>query len=394
MDRSCSRRSPRSPMSETDTEQPADSPAKSSLLGRGRKIALFAFGALALFAGGITNWDTIKHDLFPAKSAAEASIVAGVEPDISLQEFDVQDQPPGQRPASTAAVAPGGSPRPGSSYRFAVYAAPAITQPAAGRLVAVSFEEEAKSQEQKIKEEGEKVKEEAKRDEENSAREETKAAAEQKSAEAREQEEQKKEQEDQKRVEETQKQGVPQAKAEEETARKGVEKASATVQAKKKETVRPPSQRRIEAGTSADRVEEVLHEADLSQRCRPTCGLKPIVEKVLKATSNNPAEAAQQVRAVASRGSGARVHFEVILKGLEHKEVILTYSLVQTNGAPPPAPYLDTVAIKTIAPAREREVIVGDCWVPVPSSSQQYYVELTVYDGKTEVAYKDTSHFQ
>jgi hypothetical protein len=381
-------------MSETDTKQPADPPAKSGLLGGGRKIVLFASGALALLAGGVTNWDTIEHALFPAKAASEASIVAKVEPDITLQEFDRQAQLSAKGPPSTAAVATGGSPRASPSYRFAVYAAPAIAQAAAGRTVDVSLEEQAKSEEQTIKAEGEKVKEEAKRDEENTAREKSRASAEQKSAEARELEEQKKVQEAQKRSEEPRRHNPVQAKAEEAKARSGVAKASATVQAKKQATVRPPSQRRIEVGTPAGRVEQVLNQAGLPERCRPACSLKPIVEKALKATSSNVTEAAQEVRATASRGSGARVHFRVTLDGLEQKVVVLTYSLVQTNGAPPPEPYLDTVAIKHFTPVREREVIVGDCWVPVPSSSQQYYLLLTVYDGKTEVGSEDTSHFQ
>jgi hypothetical protein len=387
-------------MNETDTKQPADPPAKSGLLGGGRKVVLGVFGALALLAGGVTNWDTIEHHLFPAKPASEASIVAKVEPDITLQEFDRQARLSAERPPSTAAVVTGGSPRASPGYRFVVYAAPAIAQPATGKTVEVTLEEQAKSgeqtksDEQKIKEEGEKVKEEAKRDEENTAREKSSASAEQKSAEAREREEQKKVQEAKKRAEEPRRHDPVQAKAEEAKARRGVAKASATVQAKKRATVRPPSQRQIEVGTSAGRVEQVLNQAGLPERCRPTCSLKPIVEKALKATSSNVAEAAQEVRATASRGSGARVHFRVTLDGLEQKVVVLTYSLVQTNGAPPPEPYLDTVAVKHFTPVREREVIVGDCWVPVPSNSQQYYLLLTVYDGKTEVGSEDTSHFQ
>ncbi|HYB23163.1 MAG TPA: hypothetical protein VED41_05155 [Solirubrobacteraceae bacterium] len=359
--------------------------------------------ALAALAGIVTNWNTLSSAVFPAVPATKATIVAHVEPDISLREFEVQDQLPTQR-SSAAAVVPGGSHTPGFGNRFAVYAVPASTPSTAGRFLAVSSEEPAKSSEsttiknsaeQKAKE-GEKVTEEAKRAEESAAREKAQAASELKEAEAREQEERKKEQEERKKKQEAEEraeaQGAATAKAEEAKARKAVAKAKETVRAKKQETVRPPSQRRIEAGTPAGRVEEVLHEADLPKHCRPTCGLKPIVEKVLKVTSNNAAAAAQEVRAV-NPSSGARVHYEVTLKGLEHKVVVLTYSLVQTNGAPPPEPYLGTVAIKTVAPAHEPEVVRGICWVPLPSSTRQYYLDLTVYDGETEVESQDTSRF-
>jgi chemotaxis protein histidine kinase CheA len=387
-------------------EQPAASTPRQSLVGRvlnsGRATLAAVAATLAALAGIVTNWHTIKSALLPTAPATEAKIVAGVEPDISRQEYDLQAHPPIERPASSAALAPGGPARSGVGYRFAVYFAPAGVQPSAGRSIAVASEEEAKggeptttvSAEQKIKQEGEKITEEAKRDEEEAAREQAEATAEQKSAEAREQEEQKKEQEAQKRAEESQRQDAPQAKTEEAKARKRAQQAKSTVRAKRREAARTPTQRRIEVGTSTGRVEEVLHAAHLPESCQSTCALKPIVEKVLKSTAGDAAQAAKEVRTVAASRSGARVHFDVTLKGLERKVVVLTYSLVQTNGAPPPAPYLDTVAVKTFAPAHQREVVVGSCWVPVPSSSQRYYIELTVYDGKTEVAYKDTSPFR
>jgi hypothetical protein len=355
-------------------------------------VVVLAFGALALFAGGVTNWHTIKSALFPTKAASEASIVAKVESGITRQEFDRQAQVPAGRPSSTAIVTPAGPHRPDSGRRLAVYAAPVIAQ-TAGRVVDVAFVEPAKSQ-PTIKAEGEKITEEAKRDEESTTQEKSKASAEQKSAEEHVREEQQRELEARKRTEEPQKNGAVLAKAEEVKARREVAKASATVQAKKRATVRPPSQRRIEIGTSAARVEQVLDQADLPERCHPTCSLKPIVEKALKATSNDVAEAARAVRATVSQDSGARVHFKVTLVGLDQNVAVLTYSLVQANGAPPPEPYLDTVAVKHFTPAREREVVMGDCWVPVPSSSQQYYLLLTVYDGKTEVGSEDTSHFR
>jgi hypothetical protein len=370
-------------------EEPAAPPDKPGILRRVWKVIAGVSVGLGVIATGVTQWDTIESALFPTSAASEATIVAGVDPDISLEEFELQRRRPGRPPGSTAAVAPTGSPRPRTAYRFAVYAVPAISQPSTGRLIDVSSEE----QHQAIKAEGEKITEEAKRDEESSAREGEKAAAEAKVAKAREQEEQKKVQEAQKRVEEATKQGVGAAKAEEATARAAVETASKTVQVKKAEAVRPASQLRIEVGTPA-RVEAVLHEAQLPEQCHPTCALKPIVEKVLKDTSDNVTQAARVARTVALQGSGARVHFEVTVKGLEHKEVVLAYALVQTSGAAPPPAYLGPVAIKTFAPGSEREVIVGDCWVPVPSDSRQYYVELTVYDGVKEVAWKDTSRFR
>jgi hypothetical protein len=358
------------------------------------------FALLALLAGGVTHWDTIKAAFFPPAPATAARIVAHVEQDISLGEYEVQDQPPAQRPASTATTAPGGSPRSGSGYRLAAYAVP-VSTPAAVGLLAVASEERTSTEQttttsggatQKNKEEGAVVTEEARRAEEAAAREKAKATAEQQVAEAREREEQRKEQAAQKRAEETQKQGAARAKTEAAKARGGAEKAKETVRVKRQEAARPPSQRRAEAGTPAGRVEAVLYEARLPAGCRPTCGLKPIVEKVLKATSNNTAAAAREVRAV-NPNSGARVHYEVTLKGLEHKVVVLTYALVQTSGAPPPEPYLATVAIKTVAPAYEPEVVRGTCWVPVPSSFRQYYLDLTVYDGKTELESVDTRRF-
>jgi hypothetical protein len=273
---------------------------------------------------------------------------------------------------------------------------------AAGTLVAVASAGEPESTESnttssvehapELKLEGERTTEEAKRTEEAAAGEKAKATSEQKSAEVREQEEQKKEQEARKRAEETPAQGAVVAKAEEAQARRKARQAKATVVAKKREAVRPAAERRAEAGTPPGRVEEVLREAHLPEHCRPTCGLKPIIEKALKVTSNSGAAAAQAARA-ASRSPGVRVHYEITLKGLEHKVVVLTYALVQTNGRTPPTRYLIPIAIRTVAPVHEPEVVKGVCWVPVPSSSRHYYLDLTVLDGKTEVESKDTSDF-
>jgi hypothetical protein len=343
----------------------------------------------------VKNWDTLTSLLFPVGHAAEARIATGAESDIGLQEYELQDQSPGPRPASASVAAPGDYAGKGSTYRLAIDGAPAGAQRSTGTLVAVSFEEEAKNQEEKIKAGGEKVKEEAKHDEENAAHEEDRATAEQKSAEIREQAEQEKEHEDQQRAEETQSRGAAEAKTEEEKARRETRRASETVQAKKEEAHRPPSQRRIELGAPVKEVEEVLAQAGLPEHCRPSCTLKAIVEKALTATSGNPTEAAREVRGTVAPGrSGARVHFALTLYGLEHKVVVLTYSLVRVTGAALPAPYLQTVKVTTVAPAREGEVIVGKFWVPVPSDSGKYYVELTVDDGKTEVAYKDTNPFR
>lgn len=346
----------------------------------------------------VTNWEKLEQLLFPSEPVPTATIIAGVDPYITLREFDAQAQLPSQGPTATAAVARRGRATPGFVDRFATYSVSAGAPPPAGRLVA---EEHASGTEQstgtiagqKIKAEGERVSAEAKHAEETVAQEAKTAAAEQKSAQVLVQEEQQKEREAQKRAEETPDQGATQAKAEEAAARKAVAEAKATVLAKKQEASRPLTQRRIEAGTPASRVEAVLHEAHLPTRCRPTCGLKPIVEKVLKDTTNNTAAAAAEVRAV-THSSGARVHYEVTLTGLEGKVAVLTYSLVQTDGAPPPEPFLDTVVIKTVAPRRDPEVLRGICWVPVPSSSRRYYVVLTVHDGREEVGYMDTRAFR
>jgi hypothetical protein len=387
-------------------EQPAGSPAKWRFLSRGWKAFFGLSAALAALATIVTSWNTISH-LFSGGRAPtpEAKIEADVEP-MTLQEYE-RDR--GERAAPTAAVARPVLPRPGTGSSFAVYTAP--TGQSAGRFVVVSFEEEAKSEEQKVKEEGEKVKEEAKRDEEDIAREKEKAAAEQKSAEAHEQEEEKKEQEeqtkeqeDQKRAEETHKQGSAQAKAEQETAKKEAEKAHEAVQAKKREVlakkrevhaVRPSTQRRIERGAPVGRVEEVLSEAGEPQRCRPTCGLKPIVEKALKDKSGNAKAAAGEVHAVVAPNSGERLHLRVILKGLERKEVVLTYVIVQEgNEPPPPGPFEGQVRIRTVTPVGEEEPIVESLWVPVPPpSSQEYHLEIAVSDANKEVGFHPTNAF-
>jgi len=388
-------------------QSPAAPPVKPSLWNRivhgGWKTVLAVPPTLAVLAGVVTNWDTIKAAIFSSSPPAEATIVAAVEPDISRQEFNLQDHPPVLLPGSSAAV-PGSSAQ-RSGYRFAVYSPPADASQGA-RLLSISAEEPPKApeqtntsaSEQKIKEEGEKITEEAKHDEELAAQEKTQAASEAKQAEMRAQEEQKKEQEAQKRAEETQThdhaKATAQAKTEVAKARTAAEAAKETVRAKRLEAARPPSQRRAEVGTPVGRVEEVLHAAHLDEGCQPTCAMKPLVEKALKASSGNAAVAARQVRVVASSSTGARVHYDVTVKGLEHKEVVLTYSLVQTNGPPPPATYLDTVTIKTFTPSRQREQVVGSCWVGLPSSARSYYVELTVYDGETEVKYTDTPTFR
>jgi flagellar biosynthesis GTPase FlhF len=391
-------------------EPPVAASTKSGLwsrVGQGGWKALLAIPAtLAVLAGVVTNWDTIKRAIFATAPPTEATIVAAVEPYISRQEFDIQDRPPPLASPSAAVLVPRGPARPGGGYRLAVYTPSAEAQPGAGRLLAVSSEEPANasgqttatSAERQIKQEGEKVTEEAKHDEELAAQQKQHAAAEQKQAEARVQEEQKKEQEAQKRAKETaahgQAQQTEQAKAEEALARQRVEVAKSTATTEQREAIRPSSQRRAEVGAPAGQVEGVLQAAHLDEGCRPTCALKPLVEKVLKASSGDVAAAARQVREVARSSTGARVHFDVTVKGLAQKEVVLTYSLVQTNGAPPPAPYLDTVTIRTFTPTQQKQAEVGSCWVPLPSSSERYYVELTVYDGETEVAYKDTSSFE
>jgi hypothetical protein len=140
-------------------------------------------------------------------------------------------------------------------------------------------------------------------------------------------------------------------------------------------------------------VEEVLNDAHLGESCHPVCALKSIAEKALKATSGDVARAARQVGKVASSRTGVRVHYNLTVKGLEHKAVVLTYSLIQTSGPQPPAPYLDVVEIKTFAPDREPEVVKGSCWVALPPGSGRYYLGLTVYDGDKEVEYKPTKSF-
>ncbi len=252
-------------------EHPAAAPASPKIPERVWRVVVGVFALLALLAGGVTHWDTIKAAFFPPAPATAARIVAHVEQDISLGEYEVQDQPPAQRPASTATTAPGGSPQSGSGYRLAAYAVPAST-PAAVGLLAVASEERTSPEQttttsggatQKNKEEGAVVTEEARRAEEAAAREKAKATAEQQVAEAREREEQRREQAAQTRAEETQKQGAARAKTEEARARGGAEKAKETVRVKRQEAARPPSQRRAEAGTPAGLVEAVLHEARL-----------------------------------------------------------------------------------------------------------------------------------
>lgn len=392
----------------SDAQPPAPPAVSSPGSGFVRKVldqgwkAVAAIGALlALAAGAITNWKTIETTLFPAKLAYAASIVSHVESDISLQEYELQTQAPVQRTQLATSVTPGGSLGQRSGYRLAAYVLPTNGQPAAGTRVSVASEE-TKSSESKtassaerapeIKQEGEKITEEAKHTEEVAAAEKAKATTEQKSAEVREREEQKKAQEAHKRAQETQAHGAVLAKAEEAQARQKARKAKATVLAKARQAVRPAAERRVEAGTPPGRVEEVLREAHLPEHCRPTCGLKPIIEKALKLSADSGAAAAQAARA-ASRSPGVRVHYELTLRGLEHKVVVLSYALVQTNGSTPSTLYARPITIRTVAPALEREVVRGICWVPVPSSSRQYYLDLTVLDGETEVESKDTSDF-
>lgn len=384
------------------SEQPAAQPPKPSLWSRFKRAVLTTAAVLAALVGIVKEWNALTSLIFPAGHAPEARILGKAESEISLQEYEVQGQLPAGLQASTSAAAAARFPQTSSRYRLAIDDAPAASRPVTATFVAVTSEEGAKSQEEKIKpqseqikQEGEKIKEEAKREEEDAAREKAKATSEQKSAEALEQEERKKAQEAQKRAEETAKHGAPEAKAEEQKARREVDRASKTVQAKKEEARRPPSARRAEAGASAGVVEEVLREAHLPARCNSSCGLKPIVERALKTTSNDPAKAARQVQAtIRSPRLGARVHFDIALYGLAHNAVALTYSLVQRNGAPPPPPYVDTVIFKTVEPTGEKEPAVGRFWVPVPSNSQEYYLQLTVYDGKREVASSDTNPFR
>ncbi|HTD07298.1 MAG TPA: hypothetical protein VK680_00280 [Solirubrobacteraceae bacterium] len=351
----------------------------------------------------VTNWQKLEEILFPPAPPPvppAATIVAEVDPFITLREFDAQAQLMGQGSGATAAVAPRGSSALGSKYRFATYSASTSEPSRTSELVVGVSEEQTDgagqstttSAEQKIRVEGAQVREEAKHAEEVVHQEASVAAAEKESAEARVREEQKKEREAQKRAEETKTHGTTKALLEEATARKAVEKAKATVRAKRQEAARPLTQRRLEAGTPASRVEEVLHDAQLPERCRPTCGLKPLVEKVLKDSANNTAAAVQKVQTV-NRSAGARVHYEVTLKALAGKVVVVTYSLVQTNEPPPPEWYLGTVVIRRVKPKHDPEVLRGTCWVPLPSSSRRYYVVLTAYDATEEVGYKKTSPF-
>ncbi len=395
-------------------EQPAAPPGRPSLVRRildvvrrildqGWKGVAGVCAALALLAGGITHWDTIKSALFPAGAATAATIFSHVEADISLQEYELQAQAPTPRTPSAAAVAPGESSRLRAGYRLVAYVVPASAQPAAGTPVAAATGEEPKSTESKpatsaegqpkVTLESEKITEEAKHAEEAAAQEKVKATAEQKSAEARVQEEQKKELEAHKRAEGTD--GRPAASAhaaaEEAKARTKAQQEEATVLARKREVARPVAERRVEAGKPG-LVEEVLREAHLPQHCRPTCALKPTIERALKASSNNEAAATHAALAV-SRGPGVRVRYKVTLTGLEHKVVVLTYALVQTSGPTPALRYLLPIEIRAVAPVHEPEVVRGTCWVPVPSGSRQYYLDLTVRDGETEVESEDTSDF-
>ncbi len=393
-------------------EQPEAAPSKSSLLGRGSKVVLAVPAILAALAGIVTNWHTIKAAVFPTRAAAQAQIVAEVESDITRQEY-IRDLLP--RTASSAAILGGASRGPGFRSSDAVYLAPAGPRLIPAAFVAVVNEPEPSSSaqvtggntEEKAKSEGEKLAQEAKSAEETTAQEKARAEAEQKAAEARvleekkkAQEETKKAQEDQQRVKETQKQGSAQAKAELEKAKKQAERADEAVrakkqevQAKKREVERPPTQRRIERGASASRVEAVLQEAGVPERCHPVCALKPTVEKALMHTSGDAVAAAQQVRAVAKGNSGAAIKFEVRLKGLEHKVVRLSYVLVQDSGPPPPVAYQGQVPIKTFVPKSEDEPEVGICWVPLPSSSRRFHLALTVVDGEQPVRFQKTSSF-
>jgi hypothetical protein len=355
-----------------------------SVLSRGQAIILGVAAVLTALVAIVTNWNELESLLFPAERAAEARIEA---PEAEAMTRQVYESGLTQRAASTAAVTGSAAPRLGFRTSFAVYAVPAAAQPVAGRLVALSLEEEAKHNEEEVKRASEKSKEEAKLDEENFARERSKAMAEQKTAEAHEQEEQKKQQEAQKRVEETQQQNAAQAKAAQakaEEAKRAAEKAHETVQTKKQEVARPPVQERIERGTPPDQIEEVLRKAGDSEPCRKTCSLKPFVEMALKEKSGNTTAAAKLVHTVAASNTGAFLYFHVTLKGLEHKVVFLNYVLVQNNGQELPVPYRGRVTIKTVAPLREPESRWVESWLPVPSSSQTYHLDLTVSDSSQE----------
>jgi len=382
-------------------------------MGRSWKAILAVPTILTALAGIVTNWDTIKHALFPTKAPAEAHIVvAEVDSGITRQEYrrDLET-----RAGAPAAVRGGASPQPGFRNSYAVYLVPSGAQPIAGTFVAVASVAELTSTEQstssgteqKAREEGEKLAQEAKSAEENTAHEKARAEEEEKTAKTSVQEAQKKAQEEreraqkaQQRAEETQKQGSAQAKVEQEKANKEAKKADQAVQAKKREVqakkrevVRPPTQRRIEGGAPASRVEAVLQQAGVPERCRAICALKPIVEKALAHTSGDAKAAAREVRPVATRNFGAAIRFEVTLKGLKHKVVRLSYVLIQDSGPPPPVEYQGQVPIKTFVPKSENEPEVESCWVPLPSNSRQFHLALTVVDGEKPVRFQKTSSF-
>jgi hypothetical protein len=393
-------------------QPPSGQPTKWSFLRQSWKLVVAVPTVLTALAGIVTNWHTIESALFPTKAPAEAQIVAEVESDITRPEYvrDLQS-----RAAPTAAVLGGPSRRPGFTDSYAVHLGPAGARTIAAAFVAVSSGSEPSSNaqltgnstEEKAKAEGEKLAQEAKSAEESTTQEKTRAEAEQKTAETRvlaeqkkAQEEKQKAQEDQQRAEETQKQGSAQAKVEQEKARQEAKKADEAVQAKKREVqvkkreaVRPPTQRRIERGAPPSRVEAVLQEAGVPERCRPTCALKPIVEQALKHTSGDASAAARQVRPVVKRNSGAAVKFEVTLKGLEHKVVRLSYALVQDSGPPPPLEYQGQVPMMTFVPKSESELEVGICWVALPSSSRRFHLALTVVDSEKPVRFQKTSSF-
>jgi hypothetical protein len=366
--------------------------SKARLPVRAWQAVVGGFGVLGLLATGLANWHKVESALFPAKAATAATIAARVESDISLPEYEVQRQGP-------ASITTGAQALSGSRYRFADYSAPEGEQPLAETVLLAASEPPGNGAQstttngaEKKQAEVRSVTEEAKQAEERAATEKAQATAERKEAETREQEEQKKETKAVKRAEEASASGAPAAEAEATRARSEVEKARERVRAKKQEAIRPPSQRRIESGTPASRVEEVLHKTQLPQSCSSMCGLKLIVESALKGASNDAAAAAKEVQAVNPR-AGARVHYDVILKGLQGKVVKLTYSLVQTDGSPPPEPYEKLVTIRTVAPKGESEPVKGVCWVGVPSTSRRYFLDLTVYDGQTEVESGETKRF-
>jgi hypothetical protein len=360
-----------------------------SALGRVWKALIGAVPVVGLLVTVATQWNSI----FPPSPPLEAHIE---EPYAEPMTREAYDSGLGQRSTSTASAG-GAVPRPGSGTSFAVYTVPAAAQPAAGRLVAVSFEEEAKHNEEEFKRADEKNKEEAKRDEENFAQERSKAEAEQKTAEAHEQEEQKKEQEAQKRAEESQAHDTAQAKAEQtkaEAAEKAAEKAHETVQAKKQEAAQPPTQQRIESGASPDQVEKVLREAGDPEQCRENCSLKPFVEKALEEKSGNETAAAKVVHAVAASNAGAVLHFHVKLTGLTHRVVFLTYVLVQNNGQELPKPYWGKVPIKKVVPSREPESRWLECWLPVPSNSGKYHLKIIASDSQEVLDISKTNPFE